>query len=210
MATCEVWLVYQRRDSLQKVQLIKLIKAIPRWRPTEGEQAADLVPGIFKLYSLTPCSELRTCSLTGTDTHVGEKLSCKRSGTAPETRIGLTVKMTTGAYFSPFPFKYIPWASRETQMVLDRHNCCQNCSLEQSEMHTYALLATHTRTEQTNWIPFGFHFKPWISSTFLHVGPADLDTSIFMTEFTWSPKIKFSLWFPASCSYETGEYRVSL
>lgn len=61
---------------------------------------------------------------------------------------------------------YIPWASSETQMILDRHYCCQKCSLEESEMHTYALLATHTRTKQTNWISFGFHLKPWISSTF--------------------------------------------
>lgn len=75
VATCEVWLVYQRGNSLQKVQLIKLIKDIPRWRLTEGKQAAALVPGIFKLHSPTPSAHSLGCVLCLGQIHVWEKSS---------------------------------------------------------------------------------------------------------------------------------------
>lgn len=196
LVTCEVWLVHQRGFSAEgRADLIN--KSVPGWRPAEGKQTANLAPGTFQPHSTTPCAQSSGCA-----PWLGqEKASLQKIWHCPWNTRWSDSGDHYRSSFLTLPL-YVPRASRETQMARDRPNCCPSCSLEESEMHTYALLATHTRTKQTNWISFGFHLKPSISSTFLHVDPTVLDTFVFVMDFR-SPEIKFSLWFPASCSYDT-------
>lgn len=85
---------------MQKVELVKLIKDIPGWRPAEGQQTADPVPGT----NSTPPPPAQDVLPDWARCSTGTKPSCKRSGFAPETQRTLTGNITAGAYFSPFPF----------------------------------------------------------------------------------------------------------